>query len=58
MNVGTSPFIRHTAGTGAVIGAIRNDAETDKATKNTNFTVRRMSADGKAALVIPKSMLI
>ena len=58
LNVGTSPFIRHTSGTGTVIGAVRNDADSTTAKQNTEFTVRRMSADGKAALVIPKSMLI
>lgn len=59
IGIGKSPYIRFTTGAGGtVIGAVRSDADTTTAKQNTNFTVRRMSADKKAALVIPAKMHI
>jgi hypothetical protein len=55
--VGTSPYIRHTiSDNGAVVGAVRADDDAGKATKNTNFVVRAMSADGKAAYIVQKTI--
>jgi len=59
INIGASPFIRFATGTnGSVLGSVRNDSDGSTASINEEFTVRRMSQDGKSALIIQKSMLI
>jgi len=64
IGIGTTPYIRFKPNVNNVqIGAVRNDEDNDSdgnktAVQNVNFVVRAMSADGKSAYIVQKTMQI